>query len=1436
MKNSIAGYQASVKLDRSGPYLSRLAAMVILAVSCHQFAVAQAPLDDFDRPNNLVVGNGWVETETSAPGSISVENGVLFMKSPSIGRDHASRAFVGGHDPVLGNNQCTLEWAFSMRQTRSNPTGFDPEGWGIAVVLAGSDADPLQGSGYAVVLGTPNSTTNRLRLVRYTGGLSQNSNITNIITTGNFAQQHLDVRVTFDPADGTWSLFYADQGSGPFGNPRNASTPGGTAVDVVHASTPLGHFSCLWNHAIGSQARGVFDNIHVPYACETRLEMVSASASAMETDGSYLIGVRITNPHPTVPTQVSVVRTSGDADRVGGFTTEVLTFPAGNSAVQYVPVQILDDGGCTGNGMINFQLQGASGGSGSPIIGDLSDLQLTIVDPQSTQLSLLDESFETDGAGSRYFLSVPHGVGPGGAYFLRADLGGFAVAGALAPTNMEGTHAIGATRLGPLATNSEITITVPALDIMGMYGVDIGLRVAARSSSNYDNSTADRDHLLVEVNVDGAGWTTVGAFRSTAVIGGNNKRIAQDTDLDGRGDGSPLNTALRNFSIPMSIQGNTMDVRLRLRSTDVLEEIMIDDLRVAGVLCKPTYYSAQSGVSTDPIWSTVRNGVPASAAIDKLASLVVQDGHEVSLQAAQVRDLAVEAGGLLNILSNTVEVFGELLSVDGILTDVQGHLVLEGQSPLAITGAGLINIHDITVDRPAGVLAEAPMALRGTLQLENGVLDNRAGITLLSSATRTARLGPVPVSADLLGNITMQRFVPGGRTNWRMLGSPVQGATIADWNADFYTTGFPGSNYPNFTQGNTLWPSIRWYDEQHSGSDMNDGLTGVSGNEQPLLTGQGFVAWCGDDIQGTQPFVVDVTGPPTIARSPITLPMSYTNTGSAAADGWNLVANPLPSPILFSAISRDADVQNAYWIFNPATGNYATWIAGVGTNGANGAIQSSQAFWLRANGPAVTTTLGEAAKTRTHAGGLFGGLEQQQQAMLRLSISSSINEFSDETVIIFQDGTPTLGDEDAVKLVLAHPQAPQIASRSSDQHELAINRFGSFANDVAIELAVKVAVTGTYTITTTDMEHLNGLSCLVLEDLVTGTITPLHEGATYSFSMAANANAEEPRFMLRATAPIPFTFSSAACFGAGGSAQLDVPAGAYGITWSSSAGEVLFSDVTTVEELPAGNYQVSVSGTGSACGQLVQSFTIAEPFAMEVYVEAGMPSCHDASDATLALEVLGGVAPYTYLWSNGATTATLQNVGAGSYVVTVTDANGCTLQPGALVVNAPAPLGGEIVEPEATVVGQAVFFVSTAPASSEHSWDFGDGNTSSDWAPVHSYDLPGTYVVTLTLRDGECQRSLQTTISVSVSTGLNELDADEVRAYSNGEALVLLSNLGQELHVQVYDAAGRMKTVKRVPAHSNRLEIPTSGWAPGVYFLNASTSWEQWTFTLPVVE
>jgi hypothetical protein len=66
-------------------------------------------------------------------------------------------------------------------------------------------------------------------------------------------------------------------------------------------------------------------------------------------------------------------------------------------------------------------------------------------------------------------------------------------------------------------------------------------------------------------------------------------------------------------------------------------------------------------------------------------------------------------------------------------------------------------------------------------------------------------------------------------------------------------------------------------------------------------------------------------------------------------------------------------------------------------------------------------------------------------------------------------------------------------------------------------------------------------------------------------------------------------------------------------------------------------------------------------------------SCFGGSDGWLTANPLGGTSPYSYLWSNSATTQTISNLSAGTYTVTVTDNVSATATASFTLV-APAPL------------------------------------------------------------------------------------------------------------------------------------------------------------------
>ncbi|MCO5726095.1 SprB repeat-containing protein, partial [Robiginitalea marina] len=118
------------------------------------------------------------------------------------------------------------------------------------------------------------------------------------------------------------------------------------------------------------------------------------------------------------------------------------------------------------------------------------------------------------------------------------------------------------------------------------------------------------------------------------------------------------------------------------------------------------------------------------------------------------------------------------------------------------------------------------------------------------------------------------------------------------------------------------------------------------------------------------------------------------------------------------------------------------------------------------------------------------------------------------------------------------------------------------------------------------------------------------------------------------------------------------------VTPSGGVGEYTFlwSDgqtTATADNLSAGTYSVTVTDANQ--NQTSCQVTIGEPVELTCVASVeNQISANGASDGSASVAPTGGTPDYTYLWSNGATGATATGLSAGTYSVTVTDANGCT--------------------------------------------------------------------------------------------------------------------------------------------------------------------------------
>jgi len=139
--------------------------------------------------------------------------------------------------------------------------------------------------------------------------------------------------------------------------------------------------------------------------------------------------------------------------------------------------------------------------------------------------------------------------------------------------------------------------------------------------------------------------------------------------------------------------------------------------------------------------------------------------------------------------------------------------------------------------------------------------------------------------------------------------------------------------------------------------------------------------------------------------------------------------------------------------------------------------------------------------------------------------------------------------------------------------------------------------------------------------------------------------------------------------------------------------------------------------------------------------------CPGEATGTAAAIVDGGTEPYSYSWNSTPvqTSATISGLIAGTYIVKVTDRNGCTAE-------SPVTIVSEKQLPNAvftsSLSGLNTFtFVNASTDAISYLWDFGDNQASASANPIHVYAATGTYTVKLTATNS-CGSDIETQVVI----------------------------------------------------------------------------------------
>ncbi len=212
------------------------------------------------------------------------------------------------------------------------------------------------------------------------------------------------------------------------------------------------------------------------------------------------------------------------------------------------------------------------------------------------------------------------------------------------------------------------------------------------------------------------------------------------------------------------------------------------------------------------------------------------------------------------------------------------------------------------------------------------------------------------------------------------------------------------------------------------------------------------------------------------------------------------------------------------------------------------------------------------------------------------------------------------------------------------------------------------------------------------------------------------------------TSPMPlnigFNTHNILCYGTNtGSIQSSVSGGILPYTYSWNNGSILDS----ISNLASGTYILTVLDSNGC--SFADSTTIIEPSVFSVVLNGSNLTCFGNSSGTITSSINGGTSPYNVVWNNGATTANLTSLSAGSYFVNVTDNHGCSVAD-SVTLTEPSLLQNSFGSVNVLCNGYATGNTSsiTVGGTSPYSYLWNNGATTSNITNL----VAGDYIVGIT--------------------------------------------------------------------------------------------------------
>ncbi len=738
--------------------------------------------------------------------------------------------------------------------------------------------------------------------------------------------------------------------------------------------------------------------------------------------------------------------------------------------------------------------------------------------------------------------------------------------------------------------------------------------------------------------------------------------------------------------------------------------------------------------------------------------------------------------GLFALNSTSLELTGNITFATSNIGRIRGST----NAQIVISGTGSITndfridvsvfptlraLRNLTINRAGAVLnvVDNDLDIYGTMAATDGTINANGKVLLKSTSSFKGRIGTIGSNGSVSGNVKVEILKPADVTGWvNLCSGGVTGKSFTDWNSQFAMTCPSGCPNGSVVAGQPF-TSVYSYDETANTTDENDPshYLPLAGTSTSIDSKTGYWVYLGNGFPNSTAMTLTLSG--TVNTKGSSGSISLTRTGGTAGSttGWNLVANPYPSPISvasFIAAAGGSNIDlNSITAYNATTDTYVLY-----TTASNTAIPMGQAFMVRAlNNTSFTPD--ESWKTATavntsiqkiNSGSLpispngtpyyFNDflIDLESQALPKPFFTQAYFTFGNAYTSGFDNGGDAYSMESPID-----PGTPRLFSVSNSEKFLR-NALPTLSGSLSIPLQVSTGYAGQYTFRPVNLNKLPSGACVVLHDLQNNTNHDLKAGP---YTTTINTGQAGPQFELIITV-LPANMASQVqdplCVNGldGVIVANGTGTGPWNYTWKDANATLLkyspnVNGADTLSQLSTGVYIVDVNAVGT-CNNASTQFTLQAQTALPI------------ADFSI----------------NTATVSAQSNV--------------------------------------------PVSFTNLSQNASEFTWSFGNGMSVSSLHTNYTYNVPGQYTVKLTAGNGPCQdfdqKSLQVQVlDMPVGIGQHEFTNDELVLVQEGSGLYILVNSGENVSftLSAYNALGqnliKEKTVRPVNGRID-LQVPAS--------------------------